>query len=48
MQLRVIEPFGGHEQGALIDDEKEIVVILASSQAQYVVQVADHPADDDK
>jgi hypothetical protein len=44
MQLRVIEPFGGYEQGALISDAKTVAAVLASTQAQYVVQVADDPA----
>lgn len=45
MQLRVIEPFDGYEQGALIDDAKEIAAVLASPQAQYVVQVSDPEPD---
>jgi hypothetical protein len=41
MQLRVIEPFGGHEQGDLIAEAKDVAAVLAGEQAQYVVKVAD-------
>jgi hypothetical protein len=44
MQLRVIEPFGGYKQGELISDAKAVAAVLASTQAQYVVQVADTEA----
>jgi hypothetical protein len=50
MQLRVIEPFGGYEQGALIGDVKTVAAVLASPQAQYVVRVVDDapPVADEK
>jgi hypothetical protein len=43
MKLIVTTPFGGHQVGDEITDEKEVAAVLACEQAAYVTKVATDP-----
>lgn len=45
-KLVVTNPFGGHEVGDEITDEKLVNDILANEHAHHVVQVAHNPVAD--
>jgi hypothetical protein len=43
MKLIVKTPFGSHQVGDEITDEKEVAAVLASDQASFVTQVESDP-----
>lgn len=43
MKLVVTTPFGGHQVGDEITDDKAIAAVLESEQAAFVTQVAADP-----